>query len=814
MGTLLQDLRYGIRRLLRNPGFTLVSVLTLALGIGANTTIFSFMNALLLRPPAAVESPAELLGVWNRQTSGDYLQHNYPDYAYYRDHNKVFSGLLAYTSDPIRVSLRDVAQSRIIYGHLVSGNYFSVLGVKLALGRGFASEEDQVPGRNPVVVLAHAFWKQHFAADPNVSGKPLVLNGHSFTVVGVAPPTFTGLATIMEPDFWAPMMAQPQIRPGSDDSFTNRNRYWIFVVGRLKPGVTKVQAQADLSVLSRHLTQDQPATNRSREAVVLSATGVAPEFRSVVVPFTAVLMALVGLVLLIACANSANLLLAQAAGRCREMAIRSAIGASRKRLIRQVLTESILLACVAGGLALLLVLWTAPLLMGLRPAMLSFIKLNLSPDWRIAGFTFLVSLIAGLIFGLAPALRSSRFDVISRLKDGSSAGYRRSRLRNSLVITQIAVCLILLVSAALCVRSLRNAYSVDPGFAIDNRLAVFLDMEILGYSPDRGRRLYQELLDRSAALPGVVSASLANHLPLGFSRTSIGLRIAGHQPPAGQSDISVGVMAVGPGYFRAMEIPVLRGREFSARDNQTSPHAVVINEAMAKIFWPGQDPIGRSVTFGFDNRNLEIVGVAKTGKYRSLRDDAEPFMYQAFFQSYRPRAVLVLRSAGDPEQMRNAVLQRIREVDPDLPVLEIQTLKQYMEVPLLTARLTGTLLGAVGGLAILLALVGLYSAVAYTAAQRTQEFGIRMALGAQSSDVIRLVIREGLMLILIGLAIGLAGALLVTRVFSSLLYGIKPTDPLTFVAVSMALAAVALLASYIPARRASRIDPMTALRYE
>ncbi|HEY2930681.1 MAG TPA: ABC transporter permease [Acidobacteriota bacterium] len=812
--TLLQDVRYATRMLLKNPVFTAVTVMTLALGIGVNTTIFTFINTLLLRPPSGVEDSHRLMAVWNRLPNGGYMQQCYPDYVYYRDHNRVFSGLLCYSSDPIRVSWRAAGQTEIIYAHLVSGNYFSVLGVKPGLGRAFLPEEDQIPGRNPVVVLQHAFWQQRLGSDPNIAGKTLILNGHAFNVVGVAPQGFTGIETGMVPDLWAPVMMQPLIIPG-EEMLSTQSSYWIFAVGRLKSDITVSQAQADFSVLAGQLAATHPKSNKGWDAAVLPAIGVPPEFRGLVVPFTALLMLMVGLVLLIACANAANLLLSRAVGRGREMAIRSALGANRGRLVRQVLAESVLLAFLAGAVSLLLVLWTAPLLLNLKPAMLSFITLDLSLDWRIAGFTLLISLLTGFIFGLGPALHGSAGDVVMKLKDSSFGGYHKSRLRSFLVVAQVAVCLILLISAGLCLRSLFNAHSIDPGFQINNRLTVSFDLQILGYSKARGERFYQELLDRTAGLPGVVSSSLAHYLPLGFTRRSAEVVVEGHQPPPPQRGFPVGTTAVGPGYFKTMGIPLLRGREFGPRDSVDSPKVVIINDAMARRFWPGQDPIGRRVSFGFDNpRALEIIGVVKTGKYRSLRDDAAPFMYESFSQSYRPRATLVVHTAADPKQSLPAVRSAIRELDPNLPVLQAETLEEYMAVPLFGARVTGILLSGFGGLALLLALVGLYSAVAYSVSQRTREFGIRMAVGAGPVDLIRLVIHEGLPLILIGLVIGVACALGTTQVLSSLLYGIGPTDPLTFIGVSLLLVGVAVAASYIPARRATKVDPMVALRYE
>jgi predicted permease len=811
---LVQDLRFGLRMLRRSPGFTLVAVLTLALGIGANTTIFSYVNALLLRPPSGVSAPHRLLAVWNRLPDGGYMQYSYPDYVFYRDHNRVFSGLAAYNSDLERVSWRAGGETKLIEGQLVSGNFFSVLGVKPILGRAFLPEEDQVPLRNPVVVLNHKFWQQRLGSDVEVIGRTLTLNGNSFSIVGVTPANFSGIETGFVPDFWVPMMMQRQISP-ADDLLANRTGYWLFVAGRPMPGVTPEQARADLSVLEKQLAQAFPKSNKGWDAAVMSIVGVPAEFREFAVPFTALLMAVVGFVLLIACANIANLLLARASRRTREIAIRSALGAGRGRIIRQMLTESALLSLAAGVVGLWLSVLAGPLLLKLKPPMLSFIDLQLGVDWRALAFMMLVSLVAGLAFGVAPALRSSKVDVVSRLKDENTGSHGRSRLRNVLVTGQVAVCTVLLIGAGLCLRSLMRAASVDPGFQVTNRLNVTLDLNILGYSESRGRGFYDQLVEGVKALPGVRSASVANHLPLGFASMATAVAIDGYQPPPGLPGILVGFVGVGPGYFQTMGTPLLRGREFSRQDSRTSPGVAIINETMAQRYWPGQDPIGKQITLAFGKRqSLEIVGVAATGKYRNLREESQPFMFRPFSQVYEPRAALVVQTGGDPEPMLATVEREIHKLDANLPVVDAETLAQYMSIPLFVARITGTLLGAFGLLALLLTAVGLSGVVAYFVSLRTREIGIHLALGAERRDVLMLVVKQGMRLSLVGVIIGLTAALGVSRVLSSLLYGIRPTDPVTYISVALVLTAVTLLASYLPARRAAKVDPMVALRYE
>ena len=810
----IADVRYGARMLHRSPGFTFVAVLTLALGIGANATIFSYINALLLRPPSGVIEPHKLLAAWNRLPDGSYLQFSYPDYVYYRDHNRAFSGLAAYGSDGERVSWRVSGETTLIEGQLVSGNFFSVLGVQPMLGRAFLSEEDQVPLRNPVVVLNHSFWQQRLGSDLAVIGKTLTLNGNGYSVVGVAPANFSGVETGFAPDFWVPIMMQREISP-ANDLLTNRTGYWLFVAGRPMPGVTSVQGQADLSVLEKQLAQAYPKSNKGWDAAVMSIVGLPPEFREFAVPFTAILMAVVGFVLLIACANIANLLLARASRRSREVAIRSALGAGRGRIIWQMLTESALLSLAAGAVGLWLAVLAGPLLLKLKPPMLSFIDIQLGLDWRMLAFTLVVSLLAGFAFGVAPALRSSKVDVVSRLKDETLGSHGRSRLRNVLVTGQVAVCTVLLIGAVLCLRSLLSATSVDPGFQINNRLMVSLDLDILGYSESRGLAFYNHLVEEVKALPGVQSASVANHLPLGFARMATVVTIDGYQPPPGLPGIPIDFTGVGPGYFQTMGTPLRRGREFSRQDISTSPGVAIINEAMAQRYWPGQDSIGKRISFpGGKRQSLEIVGVAANGKYRNLQEESQPYMFRPFSQLYEPSAVLLVQTAGDPKPMLATVEREIHKVDSNLPVVDAETLAQYMSIPLFVPRVTGTLLGVFGLLALLLAAVGLSGVVAYFVSLRTREIGVHLALGAERGDVLKLVVKQGMRLSLVGVIIGLAVAFGVSRVLSILLYGIRPTDPITYVSVAFTLTGVTLLASYLPARRATRVDPMVALRHE
>jgi putative ABC transport system permease protein len=814
-----QDLRFGVRMLHKSPGFTTVAVLTLALGIGANATIFSFINELLLRPPTGVEEPNRLIAVWNRMPDGQLMQFSYPDYLYFRDHNQVFSSFVAFNSDPTQASWTQRGQSNLIYVRMVSANFFPALGVKSIMGRGFLPNEDATPGSNAVVVLSHKFWQERLGADPNILGKTLTLNTHTFTVVGIAPANFEDLRPEFETDVWAPISMQHELEPGND-LLSDRETYWVFVVGRLKPGVTRAQVQADVSLVASQLDREHPEPDRKRwGAAATPNSGIDPGALMYVDAFSVLLMVLVGLVLLIACANAANLLLARASTRWREMTIRVALGAKRGRILRLVMTESVLLALMAGGVGILLSIWSGQLILRLKPPMLAFLKFDLPLDWRVMGFTLLISTLTGLIFGLAPALQCSRIDVAARLKDESLGNRHKSRFRNALVVVQVAVCLVLLIGASLCVRSLLNARSIDPGFAVQNRLVVDLDLRILGYTDQQSRAFYSQLVDRLRAMPGVRSASVTDYLPLGFESTGQGIQIEGRSPEQNKG-LGAGAMSVGPEYFRTMGIPLLEGREFTDGDAENAPPVVIVNEALVHRYFRGEDAIGRRIaTTKYVNGNLtwvwnEIVGVVKTGKYSSLRESPQPFLYHPFAQAFDSRATLVVETVGDPRPQIPPVRRVIQSMDPALPILESQTMSDYMTVPLFAARLTGALLGVFGALALALAMVGLYGVIAYSVAQRTREIGIRVALGANRRDVLRLVVGEGLKLTLIGTAIGLLAAFAVTRLIQSLLYGVSATDPATFAVATILLVVIAGMACYWPARNASRVDPMVALRYE
>ncbi|MCA1591411.1 MAG: ABC transporter permease [Acidobacteria bacterium] len=818
MSTLWRDLRYGIRMLGKSPGFSAVVVFSLALGIGANVSIFTIVNALLLRPLAAAR-PQELAAVYTSDYSGPlYGTSSYPDYLDFRARAQSFDGLVAYAPHSV-VMTTNGAQPERLQGEYVSGNYFDVFGVRAAQGRTFNAEEDREAGAHPVVVLSQRFWQKRFDSAPDLIGKQIVLSNQSFTVIGVAPPQWRGMVRGLGVDFWMPMAMEPIINPGSE-MLTSRGSRGLFIMGRLRPGVTLEQARAEFNVIAgqqreAYTQQWSNVRNEGRTITLLpeSETRIMPQLRGAVLGFMGLLMAVVGLVLAVACANIAGLLLARATSRRREIAIRLALGASRARLMRQLLTESLLLSLVGGALGILVALWATDLLLKFRPPFGVTLALDLGLDARVLGFTLLTAIITGLAFGLAPAVQATKPELVPALKDeGAAGGYRRSRLRSLLVVAQVAVSLLLLIGSGLFLRSLMNANAIDPGFNPQNMLLV--DVELRDYKEAQGVSFYQQLLERVRALPGVSAASWSGELPLQLQGSRRGVRFEGYQPQPGE-DMEVAFSSAGPEYFRTMGITLLRGRDFSERDTAGAPGVVVINEALARRYFPGQDALGRHLSIsGPKGPFLEIVGIARDGKYWTLGEEARPFMTFPLLQNYEGAATLMIRTEGDPQSLVSPVRGEIRTLDQNVLVDSAKTMTEHMGLALLPARVAGSVLGVFGLVALVLASIGIYGVVAFYVGQRTREFGIRVALGAQAGDILGLVLKEGMLIVAVGVALGLAGAFAVTRLLSSFLYGISPGDPLTFTSVSLLLVGVALLACLVPARRATKVDPMVALRYE
>jgi putative ABC transport system permease protein len=819
MDTLRQDLRQAVRLLVKHPGFTLVAVMSLALGIGANTAIFSLVNALLLRP-MPVARPSEIVSVFTSDFSGPlYGASSYPDYLDFRRVDAL-SGLAAWAPTPVALA-QGSGQSQRLFAEAVSANYFDVLGVRPLMGRGFAPEEDSGP--HAVAVIAHGLWQRAFGSDPGVIGRSVTLNGTPFQVVGVAPPEYVGAMRGLAMDLWIPLSMQDVARTGRT-GLTNRGNRGVFLTGRLAPKADLAGAQARFDSLAAALHRDYPQNwtdvqQRGRRITLVSESGgrVFPEVRGPVLGFMALLMTVVGLVLLIACANLANLLLARASTRRREIGIRVALGAGRAALIRQLLTESVLLSLLGGAAGGLGAAWTADALSTFRPPLPVPVVLDLTLDLRVLAFAVLVSVATGVFFGLAPALAATRSDVVSALKDdgaGTGTGPQRSRLRSVLVVGQVSVALLLLVGSGLFVRSLRNAHTIDPGFEPGGLAMASVDLVLGGYKEEAGRAFYVRALEQVRTLPGVVAATFVKDAPLGLGGSRRGLRIEGYTPRPNE-DMEVALTSVGPGYFETMRIPLRRGRTFTADDLPGTPLAAIVNEAFVRRYLGGQEAIGRRLRLrGPDAPATEIVGVVRDGKYRTLGEEARPFVYLPLFQDYVGEATLIARTEGSPAAVAALLQRRLVDIDPRIPVFDVKTMDEHLRFTLLPARLAASVLGLFGLVALLLSGLGLYGVMSYLVSQRSREMGIRIALGARPEDVVRLVVGQGMRLTLFGMIGGIGAALGVTHLVAGLLYGISPTDPWTFAAVTSVLAAVALLACLLPARRAAAVDPNVALRFE
>jgi predicted permease len=838
--SLIQDIRYGLRMLARNPGFTAVAILTLALGIGANTAIFTLINALLLRS-LPVQKPEELVllghgldrGLVGEPQRGSWELFSYAFYQHLRDHNRVFQDVCAFQSFEEGESVRAGNNVASVPGRLVSGNYFSVLGVRPLLGR-MLTPEDDTAGAPPAAVISYRFWSKQFSQDATVLGKTFSVNGTAFTIVGVAPPGFFGETLQTDPpEMWLPLATQPQVMQ-EESLLTPQGPYWLDIMGRLKPHATLEQAQANVSALLHGFLDEevrsQVSTERWREIkncfIVLTPGGKGlSELRESFTTPLYILLAAVGFILLIACANVANLLMARATARQREVSVRLALGASRSRLVRQFLTESVLLAMCGGAAGLLFARWGTLALVTRVANGAGYVPLSVSPDSRVLGFTLGVCLLTGILFGLAPALRVSHSDLTPVLKESvrTPAGPGgRWGLSNLLVVLQVAVSLFLLVGAGLLVRTLRELENQDWGFAREKVLVVSIDPKRAGYKPEQLPALYQQLLDRVNALPGVRSASLALYSWLSDMEVLQSVTVPGYTPQPDERT-TVQVNLVGPRYFETEGMTLLLGREFDARDTEGSPHVAVVNEALVRRFYFGQNPIGKTFHFQhlFNHGDIEVVGVVKNAKYNNPRDDATEMVFLPVFQASRDVAQLgayvgdlEVRTAGNPTSVAGGVRAAIAGIDKNLPVDKVTTLKELVERSLNEVILIAGLSSLFGLLAMLLACVGLYGVMSYAVARRTNEIGIRMALGARRSDVLGSVVGRGFRLTLAGVALGIAAAVPLARFLATLPIGVKPADPLTFFIVSLILTVVALIASYIPARRATKVDPMVALRYE
>jgi predicted permease len=813
---LSRDLRYALRMLVAAPAFALTVLLTLALGIGANGVIFTAIDAILLSTPG-VTDPGSLVSLYTTPTDArdGFSSSSYPDVVDLRE-SGVFRDVAAFGS--VTLAFDSGSESESIPGEIVTGSFFDVLGTRISPGRGFLPEEDTRGAPVRVVVVSHEFWQNRLAGNPAAVGTSIALNSQPFTIIGVAPPQFVGATVGRAPDVWVPMALQQEVRPpsaglrralGSADLLTARGPTWLNVIARVRPGTDLSQARAGLDVLAGRLQAAFPDSSRERafRAVPL---GEGPGVRVSARPRLRLLGAAVVLVLLIACANVASLLLARSASRRREVAVRLAVGASRARLVRQWLTESLLLALIGGAAGLLLAYWSVPVLhlAGIPEA----VDLRINP--RVMLFTFGLAAASGILSGLAPVFQTWRGDTISALRDEGGAvatGSYAARWRRSFVVFQVAMSLMLLVGAGLFLRTLRNAHAVDLGYGLDSTMVAEINLDVRGYSPEAGQVVYQQVLDRLRTIPGVVAAGAARITVLSGGARTVPISIDGRPVARDYSNaIRVNVNVISDGYLDALGIPMLRGRHFTAADAASAARVAIVSRSLASRLWPNQDPIGKS----FGDTPAVIVGVVPDTVYRNaLEREPPPVFYLPLAQNYESGVALHVRAAqGDPLALLQSVRAAVRAVDPTIVVSRAQRLREVFEQSIASQRMMAVLVGLFGGIALLLAAVGLYGVMAHLAGQRRIEIGIRLALGANPGSILRLVLGEGMRLVLIGAAIGLAGALVSTRWLSSQLFGVRPSDPLTFAAVCVLLTGVAALACLIPARRAMRVDPAVALR--
>jgi putative ABC transport system permease protein len=824
MDNLLKDLRYGLRMLIKNPGFTVVAVIALTLGIGANSAIFSVVNAVLLRP-LPYDDPDKLMIMSERSPQLEGMSISYPNFLDWREQNQVFEHIAVFRRQSY--NLTGSGEPERLTGGIVSADMFPALKATPIMGRTFTNDEDK-PGGALVTVLSYGLWQRRFGADPSIVGQSLTLNGKPYTVIGVMPQGFLFPSRV---ELWIPVGHEY-----SSPNWQNRgNHPGLYGVARLKEGVTLEQARTEMDAIAARLEEQYPNTN------IGGRVSITPLYENVVRgirPALLVLLGAVGFVLLIACANVANLLLARAAARQKEIAVRTALGASRTRLIRQLLTESVLLSLAGGALGLVLANWGVDLIVAVSPNNIPRVA-EIGLDSRVVIFTLAVSMLTGIIFGLVPALQASKPDLNETLKDagrGSTGGLHRQIVRRVLVVAEVALSLVLLVGAGLTIRSFYRLGQVNPGFSTDNLLTLQVSLPAAKYpTPEQRLNFYEQTRERIAALPGVQSAAVATGLPLGNNGNQTSFTIEGQpDPPPGETPL-MEVVYISPDYLKTMNIPLLAGRAFSYDDKQSaqadllpgraadsagrdSPGVLIIDETFAKRYWPDEDPIGKRVRFGGrgrDNPLLTVVGIVGRVKMEGLNVDSNRVQgYLPYMRGPWNSMTFVARTAGDPQNLAAAARQEVLAVDGDLPVFSVRTLEQIQADSVAPQRLNMLLLGIFAGVALILAGVGIYGVMAYSVTQRTHEIGIRMALGARRGDVVKLVVGQGMLLSLVGVALGLGAAFALTRVMSSLLFEVSATDPATFFGISALLVGVALVACFVPALRASRVDPMVALRYE
>jgi predicted permease len=814
MTSFWQDVRYSLRMITKAPGYATIAILTLALGIGANTTIFSWINSTLLNPIPGLASPSEVVALTLGRGGDNPFPFTYPDFEAMRDGQQSFMGITAANIAPM--SLTGKGKPERVWGMVASANYFEVLGVRPILGRGFLPVEDEKPGGAPVAVISYRMWQTHFGANPGVVGQTIEINQHPYTIVGVTPAVFQGSQTGLRSEIWIPVMMEEQLMP-QGDLLHDHHYFWLGMLGRLKPGVAPEQAQEEMTLRLKREAKNYPEEHKGHDSVTVHPLWRNPfganAFLSTLLPM---LMSIAGLVLLLACANVANLMLVRSVARRREIAIRMSLGASRWRLVRQLLVESLVLALSGGVVALLITFWTAGTFMKFLPTTDFPISLSIRTDREVLLATLGISVLTGVIFGILPALRSSSEAPVAVLKEdtgSASGGLRKARLASGLVVAQISLSLLLLVCAGLFIRSFMSAQQINPGFNSHNVLIASYDLFTAGYSEASGAEFDRQLAAKLEGLPGIQSVALSSRVPLGFGGGSTSVKPEGYVSQANES-METQVAIITPNYFKTMQIPMVKGRDFTVQDTKNSQRAVIVSEAFVERYWPHQEAVGKQLNSDLTNEWFTVVGVARDSKVNGLNEKPTPFLYLPLYQVYRATMIINARVTGDPLAFGKTVEKSIHELNADLVVFDVTTLELREQIASFGQRVAGTFVGAFGLLALVLAAVGIYGVTAYTTRQRTHEIGIRMALGASKKDILRLVLGHGLRLTLAGVGLGLAVSFALTRYLGSLLLGVTSTDALTFSSVAILLCAVALFACFIPARRAMRVDPMVALRYE
>ena len=805
-----RDARFALRGLLRSPVFTVIAIVSIGVGVGATTAIVTLANTLLLKPPPGIGKPEKLVTVGRTQEGRGFDNFSYPNYLDYQAGTRTLLALAAVRMEPQPLSLAGPAGGEAIQGGLVTGNFFDVLQARPSAGRFFHADEDRPGGAGAVTVLNHRFWRTRFAADPAVVGRKIVLNGSPFTVVGVAAERFQG-PFVMAPDLWIPLRASSLLgRP--EDIFNSRQAVWLIGIGRLARDASRDAVQAELGAVAARLAQEYPDANAGKGIRVMPVSLFPGDVGSMVGAFMAMLLGVAGLVLLIASTNVAGMLLARAAARQREIAVRLALGASRGQLVRQLATESVILFLAAGAAGVALSYWLVRGLMALVPTLPVQLAFDPRVDWRVLAFALVISLVTGLAAGLVPALQSTRPALVPALKLEAGHAGRRQRLRGALLVSQLAFSMLLLVVAGLFARALAHARAIDPGFDPHNVEIASLDLDLANYDAPRGLGLTATLLDRVRAMPEVRFAAFSAMLPLGGGGLGLGgVQVEGRTAPDRRRGWDEDWDIVTPGYFRTLGIPLVRGRDFSEADRQGAPDVAILNQRFAGQLWPGEEAIGR--TFRNGDRTVTVVGIARDAKYRTLGEDPRNFVYVPLAQRYLPRMSLLVRTAKEAS-VGSAVRRTLAELDKGLPILDQRTLEEQTATSLFPQRVALWVAGSLGAVALLLALLGIYGVTAMSVAQRTREIGVRMALGAARGHVLGLVVRQGVLLAGMGVGIGAAAALAATRLLGSLLYGVPAADAIAFAGAAALLSGAAVAASWIPARRAARIDPVIALRAE